>query len=212
MNKNFWLEKWEQKQIAFHQSKANSLLINNIDKLNLKDESRIFIPLCGKTLDIAYLLSKGYKVAGAELSEIAINELFEELEIVPQIADLGTIKHYSANNIDIFVGDIFDLNKDILNSIDAIYDRAALVALPLEMRKRYSQHLINITENAPQLLIAYEYDQTKVDGPPFSIIDKEIYDHYKQSYKLTCIEKLEVKGGLKGQYHATENVWLLTDK
>ena len=77
MEKNFWLDRWENKEIGFHQNKANPLLTKNFEKLSLKDESRIFIPLCGKTLDIGWFLSKGYKVAGCELSEIAIKELFE---------------------------------------------------------------------------------------------------------------------------------------
>ena len=209
MNKNFWLSKWEQNEIAFHQSKPNPVLTNNIEKLALKDDSRIFIPLCGKTLDIDWLLAKGYKVVGCELIEKAIQQLFEELDVTPQISDLGDIKHYSHNNLDVFVGDIFHLNKELLGNIDVIYDRAALVALPFEIRKNYTQHLNSITKNAPQLLIVYEYEPQALNGPPFSINDNEIISHYKDSYKLNLIEKIEVRGGLKGKLPTTENIWLL---
>jgi thiopurine S-methyltransferase len=187
MDDNFWIQRWETNNIAFHQSEANPLLIDNFKELALPKGSRVFLPLCGKTLDIAWLLSKGYRVAGAELSEIAIEQLFMELGVVPQILEVGQLKHYSATNIDIFVGNIFYLSDKIIGTVDAIYDRAALVALPEEMRHRYTTHLMEITNKAPQLLICFEYDQALMEGPPFSISNEEIYQNYKDSYDLTFI-------------------------
>ena len=104
--------------------------------------------MCCKTRDIAWLLTNGYCVAGAELSKIAIVQLFAELGVEPKISSVGKLEHYSATNIDIFVGDIFDLSSNLLGPVDAIYDRPALVALPLEMRKQYTKHLMQITNNA----------------------------------------------------------------
>src|SRR5690606_14666706 len=124
-------------------------------ELSIAKGSRVFVPLCGKTLDIAWLLSNGYQIAGAELSELAIHQLFAALGIEPKITELGEVKHYSATDIDIFVGDIFNLIGDVLGSVDAVFDRAALVALPDDMRIRYAKHITDITGNAPQLLITY---------------------------------------------------------
>ena len=95
----------------------------------------------------------------AELSEVAIQQLFEELDIEPAVTDLGDMKCYSADRIDIFVGDIFKLTQALLGPVDAVFDRAALVALPAEMRAAYAPHIVEITGNAPQLLITFEYDQ-----------------------------------------------------
>ena len=97
----------------------------------------------------------------------------------------------------------------MLGPVDAIYDRAALVALPKEMRDRYTEHLVQITENAPQLVIAYEYDQSVVNGPPFSVSQDEVRRHYTDSYNLTLLATADVPGGLKGKCSATEHVWLL---
>jgi thiopurine S-methyltransferase len=205
----FWHQKWENNDIAFHKNVANPLLIKHFDELSLEKESRIFLPLCGKTLDIGWLLSNGYSVAGAELSEIAIKQLFAELDIKPQIVKTEDIKRYSAKDIDIFVGDIFRLSNQMLGAVDAIYDRAALIALPEAVRNQYTAHLKMLTNNAPQLLICCEYDQTLMEGPPFSISDAEINRHYKDSYALTLLECEEVLGGLKGKCAATEKVWLL---
>ena len=212
MDASFWLDKWKDNNIAFHNSEANPLLIRYFKQLSLAEGSRVFLPLCGKTLDIAWLLSQGYRVAGAELSEIAIRQLFINLEMEPKIIEVGEIKHYSAENIDIFAGDIFDLTSSVLGSVDAIYDRAALVALPKAVRNRYTAHLMEITDKAPQMIICYEYDQTLMAGPPFSISGKEVRWHYQDSYVLSLAKSANLPNGLKGKCAAKENVWLLKNE
>jgi thiopurine S-methyltransferase len=209
MEPEFWHQKWESNVIGFHISEANPLLVSNFDALALKEGSRIFLPLCGKTLDIAWMLSHNFRVVGAELSEIAINQLFEGLGVTPNKTDLGDLTRYSADNIDIFVGDIFHLSTKDLGAVDASYDRGEFVALPKAMRERYSAHLISITNSAPQLLISFEYDQSLMSGPPFSISNSELNQHYQDVYELTLLASEEVVGGLKGQCAAIENVWLL---
>ena len=119
------------------------------------------------------------------------------------------MQHYSAPDLDIFVGDIFKLTRKALGSIVAVFDRAALVALPEEMRVRYARHITEITGNAPQLLLTFEYDQAAMAGPPFSISDDEVERHYKDSYQITALASVDVAGGLKGKCAAKENVWLL---
>ena len=209
MDASFWHQRWEKNDIAFHKSEANPLLVKYFKELSLVKGSRVFLPLCGKTLDIPWLLSNGYRVAGAELSKIAIEQLFMELGVEPKISGLGEVDRYSAKNIDVFVGDIFHLSSMMLDPVDAIYDRAALVALPKERRDQYTTHLTKITNNAPQLLICYEYDQSLMEGPPFSVSNEEVSQHYRDSYDLTLIASTNVTGGLKGKCAAKENVWLL---
>lgn len=209
MEASFWHQKWERGEIAFHQSQANPLLVAHFDKLNLAKKSRVFLPLCGKTLDIAWLLAGGYRVVGAELSEIAIDELFQSLGLKPQITKVGALLHFQAEDIDIYVCDIIDLSAQTLGQVDAIYDRAALVALPAEIRKKYASHLISITKAAPQLIIAYEYDQSLIDGPPFSVCEEEIKQHYGADYLMTVLETKDVEGGMKGKAASKETVWLL---
>lgn len=209
MEANFWHQKWERCEIAFHQSQANPLLVAHFDQLNLADGSRVFLPLCGKTLDIAWLLAGGYRVVGAELSQIAIDELFQSLGLRPQIAKVGALVHYSAKDIDIYMGDIFDLSAQQLGPVNATYDRAALVALPANIRKQYAPHMISVTNAAPQLMIAYEYDQSLIDGPPFSVSQEELKQRYGTAYCMTALETKNVEGGMKGKAAATETAWLL---
>lgn len=209
MKHDFWHNKWERNEIGFHLAAANPLLVKHFPTLNLKQGTRIFLPLCGKTLDIAWLLAQGYRVTGAELSALAIENLFKQLNLTPTISKLGEITHYSAVNIDLFVGDIFKVTPAMLGKVDAVYDRAALVALPDKMRKAYSAHLMALTNKAPQLLICFEYDQSVHAGPPFSICDDEVKQHYQLNYDLTLLETEALPDGLKGKHPATEQVWWL---
>lgn len=209
MDPSFWHQRWEKNEIAFHESKANPLLVKHFSELSLAKGSRVFVPLCGKTLDISWLLSNGYCVAGAELSQIAIEQLFMELGLQPEISPVEEVEQWSAKNLDIFVGNIFALSRKMLGHVDAIYDRAALVAFPEEMRNRYTAHLTEITGKAPQLLICYAYDQRLMDGPPFSVPSEEVTRHYAPKYHVTLIASTDVSGGLKGKCPAKEHVWLL---
>ncbi|MGZ8957429.1 MAG: thiopurine S-methyltransferase [Methylosarcina sp.] len=211
MEASFWHQKWERGEIAFYESEANPFLVTHFEKLNLAKGSRVFLPLCGKTRDFSWLLTCGYRVVGAELSELAVNELFKELGLEPKISIAGKLTRYSAKDIDILVGDIFDLSAEYLGPISAIYDRAALVALPSGIRERYTSHLMNISGTAPQLLISYEYDQLVMEGPPFSVTENEVMQHYEAAYQLKLVETKNVEGGLKGKVAATETAWLLQD-
>lgn len=212
MEVNFWHERWKTNDIGFHQTEANALLVKYFKALSVTVNDRVFLPLCGKTLDIAWLLSEGYRVVGAELSQVAIDQLFVELGVDPEITEVGELKLYSAPNLNIFVGNIFSLTSYMLGAVDAIYDRAALVALPEDMRNQYTDHLIGMTNKAPQLLLSYEYDQSLMAGPPFSISIEEVNRHYGTKYNLELVESVDVPGGVKGKCAAVEHVWLLQNR
>lgn len=210
MEHEFWHERWASNRIAFHQGEPNGMLVAHITALGLNAGGRVFVPLCGKTVDIGWLRGKGLRVAGAELSELAVTQLFEEMGVVPEISERGTLKRYASDGIDIFVGDIFDLPAEELGSVDAVFDRAALVALPAEMRAGYAKHVTEISGGAQHLLITFEYDQSVMDGPPFSVTDADVGTYYSEHYSLGVLEEKEVEGGLKGVAEATAKCWHLT--
>lgn len=208
MDTDFWHRKWESNKIGFHEPEGNALLVTHFDALNTPQSGRVFVPLCGKTRDIAWFLSAGYRVAGAELNQSAVEALFQGLGVDPKIRELGPLTRFSAPNIDIFVGDIFALSREVLGPVDVVFDRAALVALPETMRPQYAKHLIEMTDNAPQFLITFEYDQALMAGPPFSVVGDEVSRHYQTSYDISSLAHVAVTDGLKVEA-ATENVWLL---
>ncbi|MFV8783648.1 thiopurine S-methyltransferase [Microbulbifer sp. SA54] len=209
MEKSFWLQKWQKNEIGFHNPEAHPLLVEHFPLLELPPGARLFLPLCGKTLDIHWLLAQGYRVAGAELSEMAVQQLFEELALTPEVTEEGALKHYRSEGLDIFVGDIFQLRHETLGPVDAIYDRAALVALPQPMRQQYAVHLQELTGTTPQLLISFDYDQSQLPGPPFCVDDEEVQRLYGAGYVLQLVDAVDVAGGLKGKVAALEKVWHL---
>lgn len=209
MDADFWHRKWATKEIGFHESQVNPLLVAHLPALQLAPGSRIFVPLCGKTLDIHWLLSQGYRVAGVELSPVAVEELFAELGVTPTVSQTGALTHYQAEGIDLWQGDIFHLSPETLGPVAAIYDRAALVALPADTRPRYAQHLMTLSGTAPQLLICFEYDQSQMSGPPFSIPAGLVSDYYTPNYQAVSLAEVDVPGGFKGRLPAREQVWWL---
>lgn len=212
MEAQFWHERWRRNEIGFHESAPNALLVKHFRQLSLQQGRRVFLPLCGKTRDIGWLLSQGFRVCGAELSRTAVNQLFDALGLDPTIEARGDLTQLSAERLDIFVGDIFDVSADLLGPVDATYDRAALVALPAAMRKSYAAHMRQTTASAPQLLICFEYDQDLMEGPPFSIPEDEVVALYGGHYEISKLEAVDVPGGLKGQCAATEVAWWLRGK
>ncbi|MFK8250463.1 thiopurine S-methyltransferase [Ancylobacter terrae] len=212
MDQDFWHEKWNSNQIGFHEAKPNPLLVENLPALGLAPGARLFLPLCGKSLDIGWLLAQGHRVAGAELSRLAIEQLFAELGVEPQITAAGPLERFEAGPLTVFVGDIFDLDRATLGPVDAVYDRAALVALPDGLRARYADHLVALTGAAPQLLVTFEYDQAVMPGPPFSVDADEVRRRYERAYDLALVTAQEVPGGLKGVCPAREAVWRLTPR
>lgn len=206
---NLWLERWEKREIGFNQNRVNAFLIKYFKKLNLEKNANILVPLCGKSIDIAWFLSEGFSVTGIELSEIAVEELFLELGITPIISNLGEVKLYSSEQLNLFVGDIFKVTSKMIGEIDAIYDRAAIVALTKELRIKYAEHLRSISNNAPQLLLCFEYDQSLMNRTPYSVDELEVKMHYAQHYEIELLERVAIAGGFKGKLPASDVVWLL---
>lgn len=209
MDASFWHQKWVKNDIGFHQSQVNPFLLKHFQALS-PAPCRVFVPLCGKSLDIAWLLAQGCDVTGVELSAVAIESLFETLNLAPDIRVENGLTCYRARNIQIFVGDFFRLAPEQLGAVDAVYDRAALVALPSGTRKDYAAHLLRVTRAATQLLVAYEYDQSLIDGPPFSVNEQEIRQLYGSTHTLRELERQHVEGGMKGKVPSIEVCWSLS--
>jgi thiopurine S-methyltransferase len=209
MDPDFWHSRWQDGRIGFHEGRVNRMLEAHLDALRLAPGSRVFVPLCGKAVDIPWLLSRGHRVTGCELSEIAVRELFELMGVTPQVSEAGPNMRYAADGIEIFAGDLFELDAGRIGAVDAVYDRAALVALPADMRARYAAHLAGLSDAAPQLVVTFEYDQSAMDGPPFAVPEAELRTLYGNRFGITVLEDAEVPGGLKGVVAAREKAVLL---
>ena len=216
MNAEFWHSRWQEKRIGFNQSAVNPLLINYFKQLNLPAGSRVFVPLCGKSIDMAWLAAQGYDVVGVELVETAVQEFFTEQNISPtvhQYLDNPAIKYYqgqlSGQTITLWVADIFALTTEDIGSVNAGYDKAALIALPADMRVQYSAQMYQLSANAPQFIITLTYDQSKKSGPPFSISSEQIQQYYGNNYHISELESEPTSIGSAPELTVSEHVWLL---
>lgn len=206
MDPDFWRRKWEQNEIGFHEGAANAMLAAHFDRLSLRPGARVLIPLCGKSHDIWWLRARGFDVVGAELHPQAVEALFAERGVTPATIDEGRFRRFSAEGVEILAGDIFDLTAADIGPVDAIYDRAALVAMPPAMRARYAAQLLALGRGAPQLLVSLIYDQNAAAGPPFSVDEATIAQVYGGAYRIDLLESIAapVKGA-----PGCEAAWLL---
>ena len=175
MKKEFWLERWERAETGFHEGVVNAYLMQYWQELHVAKDSKVFVPLCGKSVDMQWLMQQGHPMVAVELSEIAVQAFFRENGYTPAISARDKFRQYEANNIRILCGDFFDLKRDDLAGVSAVYDRASMVALPPEMRAGYAQHLLSILPpKAKILLITFDYPQVEMSGPPFAFGTAEV--------------------------------------
>lgn len=193
MEHDFWHGKWQRQEIGFHQSEINQHLMKHWVSLAIPEGSKVFVPLCGKSLDMIWLLEKGYEVIGVELSPIAVEEFFSENDIVAEVCEEGHFTLYKHGDLTIYRGDIFQLTEQHLQGVDVVYDRAALVALPAELRKAYVQHLDKLLRGQQDmLLVAMEYQQSQMPGPPFSVLQSEVQALFSDNHDVHLLEQFDV--------------------
>ena len=194
MEADFWHERWQNNLTGFHLAEVNPYLKAHWPALQLQPAARVFVPLSGKTLDLLWLAEQGHEVVGIELSPLAVEAFFAENQLPVERSQLGQLELWKSGRISLFCGDFFDLTAEILGHIDAVYDRASLVALPPAMRKKYAAKMTELVPLAPKLLVSLDYDQSKMDGPPFSVSEGEIQDLYQAHYQITLLSAEDVLG------------------
>mgnify|MGYP000108317721 CR=1 FL=1 len=188
MDAAFWHNKWEKNEIGFHQQVVHSWMSRNLAQLGELSGKTIFVPLCGKTLDIAYLLEQGLTVIANELSELAVIELFASMKLTADISDWsGHGKVYRAEKLTVYVGDYFELTPAELSSANYVYDRAAIIALPLAMRQKYGRQMMSTCGKASQLIMTLDYNQAQMSGPPFSVAGSELEQIYSEHYSIKTL-------------------------
>lgn len=173
MQAEFWKARWHEGKIGFHEGAPNAFLARHA--LRIVDRRRVLVPLCGKTEDLAFLAAHNHEVVGIELVEDAVRAFFSEHGATPEITRRAPLTIYTAGAITIIAGDLFEVTEADVGAIDAIYDRAALIALPAAMRRRYIEHLhMLVPARTKSLLVTLEYPQDKREGPPFSVSEAEV--------------------------------------
>lgn len=198
MHADFWLERWAQNQIGFHLDQVNPYLQRHWPALQLPAGARVLVPLCGKSLDLAWLAAQGLRVLGVELAERAVEDFFAEQGLRAEVLEHGAFKIYRAGTLELWCGDFFALTAADVADCAALYDRAALIALPPALRERYAAQLTAILPSGCDgLLITLDYQQSQMNGPPFAVSDAEVQQRFASDWQLETLERLDV---LKGNW------------
>ena len=215
MDRDFWLKKWQQQKPGFHQEKVNSRLQKHWHRLAAQG-GKVFVPLCGSTIDMLWLVETGHSVLGVEFSEVACRRFFEDNQLAYSETSDDRFNYFKAGEIELWQGDFFQMTESDLQGVRGVYDRAALIALPQQMRVDYADHMASILQPGSQIfLISMDYDESKMKGPPFSVEQQEVNQLFGQGFSIEIITQSsgpDIVGNLskRGLDTLNEKVYLLT--
>jgi thiopurine S-methyltransferase len=188
MDPQFWRKRWQSGEIGFQQAQVNIDLRVLWPRLHCPPEAPVFVPLCGKSPDMVWLRAQGHKVIGIELSEVAVASFFAEQQLEPVRERSGALQCWRAGGYELYVGDFFDLSAAELKGVHALYDRAALIALPAPLRERYARHLSSILPaGCKMLLLTMDYPQEQMAGPPFAVAEPEVYALFAHDFSVRLL-------------------------
>ena len=210
---NLWESRWQEDRIGFHLKEVNPYLIRFSDQLLGQNSDKVFVPLCGKTLDLCWLTTKTKKVIGVELVSKAVQDFFAENNIDYLLQQDEILQKFSSKSIDVYLGNFFDLNPKQTSSFKAIYDRASIVAIEKPERRKYVDHLISFLDTAGRiLLITLEYNQNQMEGPPYSVPAEEIESLFAPWGSIKLLESCDILDDRfrnKGLTRLLEHVFLI---
>jgi thiopurine S-methyltransferase len=203
MQPEFWHQRWERGETGWHLTEINLHLQEHWPRLGVGGGERVLVPLCGKSLDLLWLASQGHQVLGVELSPVAVEALFRNNGLTPEVADEPPFRRYRVDEIEVLCGDFFDLDPAHLERVTAVYDRASLIALPSDMRPHYVEHLNRLIHMETRiLLITLDYDEREMAGPPFAVRDAEVQALFATHFEVRRLAEVDVRAeslGLRGR-------------
>lgn len=216
MDTDFWHDRWHRGDTGWHLPHVNPLLARHWPRLAIQPDARVLVPLCGKSEDMAWLAGQGYRVIGVELSPAAAQAFFDEHGWTVDITRIGAFHRYCSGPVEILCGDYFALDTATLGPVGAAYDRGALVALPPAMRERYVAQLRTLLPvPVPTLLIAFDYAQQEMDGPPFAVGPGDVARYFGATHAIELLSSVDAltenpRFRERGLGAMTENTFALT--
>ena len=199
MEREFWLKRWQTGDIGFHRDDVHPALLEFWGKAAADSAAKVFVPLCGKSLDMRWLAARGHPVLGVELSEQAVDEFFTGEGLEPEVRRADGFAVKSAGRYEIWCGDYFALPTEALADVGTFYDRASLIALPPAMRERYAARLAELLPAGTQgLLVTIDYDPAEMNGPPFSVTSEEVSRLFGQGFSIDELSLRDVLSGNPG--------------
>jgi thiopurine S-methyltransferase len=236
MDREFWLERWRTGATGWHQSETHPFLVRHgawllgtampserpppvhppRERPPRPRPPRVFVPLCGASVDMLWLRAQGASLVGIDLAPDAFRRFFDDAGLDPAVDRTCLFERWTADGIELLAGDYFDATETVLGPFDAVYDRAALFALPPELRQRYALKMGDLCRPGTRVLqVTFEYEQREMNGPPFAVWPDELGDLYGGAFDLQCVERLDVladNAGMRGRGVSAlhECAWTMT--
>ncbi|SFM68297.1 thiopurine S-methyltransferase [Marinobacter zhejiangensis] len=193
MEHEFWHDRWANQEIGFHEGTVNQFLRDHWSLMVGNNDDTVLVPLCGKAHDMWWLNDLGHPVIGIELSDIACKDFFAEAGEKANVHPGEPFTKFSHDTLSLWCGDFFQLVPDDVRNVRLVYDRAALIALPPGMRKKYVDHLTAILpDGANILLITLDYNSEEMKGPPFNVSDEEVRALFGEDYDVELLSKQDM--------------------
>ncbi|MBS7456022.1 thiopurine S-methyltransferase [Coralloluteibacterium stylophorae] len=193
MDPQYWLDRWNEGRTGWQQDRPTPLMTAHWAALGVAPGGRVFVPLAGKSQDMRWLADSGHRVLGVELSQAAVEQFFAEAGLEPRVTPTRHGRHFEAGAIEIICGDAFALDAEALRDCAAVFDRAALIALPPPMRQRYARELYaRLPRGCRGLLITLDYPQQQKDGPPFAVHDAEVRTLFANDWSIDLLERRDI--------------------
>lgn len=172
MEPQFWHDCWQHNRLGWHQQKFHPLLQQYADVF--AGATGILVPLCGKSLDMV-LLAQHANVVGAELNAAACLQFFSEQQLSPAVSvAVSGHQRFQHGAYTLWQGDFFTLPAEAVANVSHVFDRAALIALPEPLQRRYVQTLQRLFAHTTLWLLSLEYPAGTVSGPPFAINETQL--------------------------------------
>ncbi|XP_033736866.1 probable thiopurine S-methyltransferase [Pecten maximus] len=194
-----WNERWKKEQTQFHMSIVHPMLLKHINRLtDGKSNLRIFVPLCGKSMDVKWLSDQGHEIVGCDCSEAGCKEIFER-DNIPYTSEYrhsvqSTLLKATDRKLSLYVGDFFHLQKKEIGEFDCVWDRGSLVAIPVKRRQEYADILVSVMANETKYLLdCFLVDNVIFGGPPFNCNEKNVKEYFGSQ---CVVEKIDQRDAL----------------
>ena len=208
MQPAFWKQRWQEGQIGFHSTTVHPDLIEHESTFLQDGPHRILVPLCGKSVDLAWLAERGHPVVGIELVRSAVEELFQQANLTPEWTEVSGGECATAGNITVFVGDLFELDADAIGPVSRVWDRAALIALHPNQRPAYTERLLAWLQPGGHILMnVLAYDPALMDGPPWSVRKGIVRRLYPSAQEIGRRDALDDRWRARGHEQLDAVTW-----
>jgi thiopurine S-methyltransferase len=195
---------WAEGRTRFHRDAVHDDLRAHEARFLGDAPRHVLVPLCGKTLDMPYLVERGHRVTGVELVPRAVEAFWDDRQLEPERDRIGPYERSRAGAVEILCGDVLDLDP---GPYERVWDRAALVALAPDVRPRYAATLCRAMAGGGLILLnAFTYDRSRMDGPPYSVPEDEV----RALYEGCDIDKLDERDAIDLVQFEGHEYWLVT--